>query len=149
MDIERNENLLSAWLNLSASLWNERFVRTMSFNEAFVLNLLIKNAKENPYHTLLSATDLCAKTGILKSQMNRTLNTLEDKGYITRLKNKDDKRVVFVSLTATGRAAYNKEHMHILDIVDKISSELGAEQTDNIVLALNELTTAFKNIERW
>ena len=52
MDNERNEKLLSAWLNLSASLWNERFVRTMSFNEAFILNLLVKNSKENPYNII-------------------------------------------------------------------------------------------------
>ncbi|MBE6008552.1 MAG: winged helix-turn-helix transcriptional regulator [Lachnospiraceae bacterium] len=149
MDIERNEKLLSSWLTLSASLWNERFVRTMSFNEAFILNLLVKNSKENPHHPLLSATDLCAETGLLKSQMNRTLNTLEDKGYIARLKNKNDKRIFFVSLTPVGRAAYNKEHEHILDIVDRIASQLGEERTENTAATLNELTAAFKNIERW
>lgn len=149
MDTEKSEKLLSAWLNISASLWNERFVRTMSFNEAFILNLLVRNSKENPYHPLLSATDLCTATGLLKSQMNRTLNNLEEKGYITRLKSKNDKRVFFVSLTPAGRAAYNKEHEHILDIVNRIASQLGEDKTESIATALNELTDAFKNIERW
>jgi len=149
LDIDRNEKLLSAWLDLSASIWNERFVRTMSFNEAFILNLLYKNSKQNPTDPVLSATELCKSTGILKSQMNRTLNQLEEKGYITRLKSKNDKRVIFVSLSPTGRAAYKKEHEHILDIVEKVTIHLGDERTESISAALNDLAEAFKSIERW
>ena len=149
MNIDRNEKLLSAWLKLTASLWNERIVMTMSFNEAFVLSLLAKNSKENPYCPTLTATALCEDTGLLKSQMNRTLNILEDKGYIIRLKSSRDKRVVFVSLTPAGRAAYHKEHEHILDVVDNIANRIGDERTDVVSQALEDLAEASKHIERW
>lgn len=149
MNIDRNEKLLSAWLKLTASLWNERMVMTMSFNEAFVLSLLSSNSKENPRCPMLTATALCEGTGLLKSQMNRTLNILEDKGYITRHKSSNDKRVVFVTLTPTGRAAYLKEHEHILDVVDNIATHIGSERTEEVSRALEDLAEATKHIERW
>ena len=50
MDSKRyaGEQLLSAWLTLSSTLWNERVVTGMTFNEAFVCNLLTHQAKEAP-----------------------------------------------------------------------------------------------------
>ena len=125
MKKDKNEELLAAWLKLSASLWNERLVTDMPFNEAFICNLLTKNALTNPQKPMLSATALCDGTGMLKSQMNRTLNNMEEKGHIIRLKSAADKRVVDIMLTPKGKAAYHKEHSRVLEIVNEIVSKMG------------------------
>ena len=51
---DAGERLLSAWLTLSSTLWNERIVTGMTFNEAFVCNLLSRQDAAQP----LTATDL-------------------------------------------------------------------------------------------
>ena len=85
MDEKRviSEKLLDAWLSLSSTVWNRRVVSAMTFNEIFVCNLLRHQMEENP-GARLTATDLCDKMRLFKSQMNKVLNSMEEKGYIKR-----------------------------------------------------------------
>ena len=46
---DAGERLLSAWLTLSSTLWNERIVTGMTFNEAFVCNLLPYLSLSSPF----------------------------------------------------------------------------------------------------
>ena len=100
------ERLLSAWLTLSSTLWNERVVSGMTFNEAFVCNLLSHQAQEAPDQPL-TATDLCERTRLLKSQMNKVLSEMEKKGYIQRLRSTRDRRQIFLRLTEAGHVYYD------------------------------------------
>ena len=86
-----NEELLAAWLKLSSVVNNERIVSTIPFNEAHVCNLLYRRRLEAP-NDYLTATDLCGKTRILKSQMNKVLASLERRGLIERFRARDDRR---------------------------------------------------------
>ncbi len=70
-----NEKLLNAWLTLSSVVNNERIVSSIPFNEAHVCNLLYRQRMENP-GVFLTATELCARTRMLKSQMNKVLASL-------------------------------------------------------------------------
>ena len=62
-----------------------------------------------------------------KSQMNRTLTSMEDKNIITRTRSEDDKRKIFVSLNDSQIEIYEKEHQRILRIVDKLIDRVGQE----------------------
>ena len=64
--------LLDAWLSLTSTLWNTRLVTSMTYNEAHVLGLLLHH-QDRP----MTATDLIARTHLLKSQMNKLLTALE------------------------------------------------------------------------
>lgn len=46
---------------------------------------------------------LAKRAGVQKSQMSRTVSALEDRGFIERQTNPDDKRSVHLQLTETGR----------------------------------------------
>ena len=69
-----NEKILGAWLKLSTAICNERIVSELPYNESLVCGILHENAVERPEEKI-TATDLCEKTNIQKSQMNRILNT--------------------------------------------------------------------------
>ena len=49
------------------------------------------------------STQLGPKMGIEPTSLTRMLNNLESQGYIQRVQSKDDKRVVYVHLTAKGK----------------------------------------------
>ena len=79
MNQHPGDRLLDAWLSLTSTLWNTRIVSSMSFNECHILGILLRHGDEQKPQT---ATGLIALTHMLKSQMNKVLTTLEQKGFI-------------------------------------------------------------------
>ena len=139
------ERLLSAWLTLSSTLWNERIVTGMTFNEAYVCNLLHHQSIEAPEQPL-TATNLCQKTRLLKSQMNKILSEMEKKGYIERSRSDKDKRQIFIRLTEIGQDAYEEEHAGISDILNQLVSDLGEKRALQAADAVDEISRSLMKI---
>jgi DNA-binding MarR family transcriptional regulator len=137
--MQLNEVLLGAWLKISTAINNSRLVSEMSYNESLICNILYRNATENP-DVLLTATDLCTETKILKSQMNRILTQLEEKNLITRERSTQDRRKVYVCLTNEQSNAYLKQHEQIIKLLDDIIAKLGEEKTLEIIEVLNGIS---------
>lgn len=127
-----NEELLQAWMKLSAAIINPRVVDELSYKESQVCHVLYATQLHSP-DVRLTATDLCAQTKMLKSQMNRTLNLLEQKGIITRSRSQQDKRQVYIAMNPDGCQRYQEQHRRILALVDGIIGQLGEEQTRQTV----------------
>lgn len=127
-----NEQLLDAWLSLSTTVINDRVVSEMPYNESLICNILYRNQLQNP-EKRLTATDLCNETKMLKSQMNRTLNNMEAKGFISRERSAEDKRQVFVTFHFDQADAYRKQHEKILKMADAIIEKLGVEKTCEVI----------------
>ena len=140
---DAGERLLSAWLTLSSTLWNERIVTGMTFNEAFVCNLLSRQDAAQP----LTATDLCQRTKLLKSQMNKVLSEMERKGYVQRMRSETDKRQVLLRLTEAGQTAYAKEHSGISEILHRLVEDLGEEKALHAADIVEEITQSLEKIE--
>ena len=137
--MQLNEVLLGAWLKISTAINNSRLVSEMSYNESLICNILYRNATEHS-DVLLTVTDLCAETKILKSQMNRILTQLEDKNLITRERSSQDRRKVYVRLTNEQSNAYLKQHEQIIKLLDDIIAKLGEEKTLEIIEVLNGIS---------
>lgn len=144
---ELQEALLSAWLNLSANLWNERIVRSLSYNESFVCGLLARQGQQQPEEPWLTARDLCRSTKLLKSQMNMILNGLEEKGYILRRRFDSDRRLIYVSLTPQGLTQYLQEHEHILTVVTAVTDRLGTEKSAQLAALMDETAAIMDKLE--
>lgn len=102
---DTNERIINAWVELSAILNNNRLVTDMPYNEAIICRYLIQHPNEN-----ITATTLCAKTRIKKSQMNRTLIAMFDKGLIYRENSQQDKRHIFIRFNPEKRSVYDAMH---------------------------------------
>ena len=94
----------------------------------------------------MTATELCEKTKMFKSQMNRTLHSLEEKGMLERRRSSADKRRIDLSLTAAGREAYEKEHARILKLVDAVIEKFGGEKTETLIDCLESVSSAADEI---
>lgn len=126
-----NEQLLGAWLRLSTSIVNSRVVPDMTYNESLVCNILYNQQRLGGEP--LTATRLCAMTGMLKSQMNRTLNALENRSLVQRQRSEQDKRQVFVSLDPENCAEYIAQHNKILHAVDVMIDKIGEERAQQAI----------------
>ncbi len=139
--IQLNENLLHTWLRLSTTIVNDRVVEGLSYNEALVCNILVSEKMKNP-EKKMTATDLCFRTKMLKSQMNRTLTQLEIKGIICRQRSKQDRRQVFVSMNMDQAGTYQKLHDKVLNLVDAIIERIGEEKALQAVQLFDDIASA-------
>ena len=149
MDKKRitGEKLLDAWLKLSSTVWNSRVVSTMTFNETYVCNLLHHQMENNP-ETRLTATDLCEKMGLFKSQMNKVLKSMEESGYIKKVRSEKDKRFVYIEITEKGLAQYKTEHEEVMKIMDRLVDKIGYERTEATAKSVNDISDEFISYTR-
>lgn len=136
---EMNELLLNAWLRLSTSINNARLVSEMTFNESLICNILYNHSKSDD-GSIITATDLCNMTNMLKSQMNRTLNQLEKKNMITRERSTMDKRQIIITMNLEQCHTYENQHQKILSILDEVIDRLGYEKTQETIDTLNQIS---------
>lgn len=137
--LQTNEALLGAWLRLSTSINNSRLVTDLPYNESLICNVLYRTELTSP-DKLLTATELCAETKILKSQMNRILEQMEEKALIFRERSPEDKRKIFIRLNHDQNTAYFKQHQKILAIMDSVIEKLGEGKSRIVVRTLNDIS---------
>ena len=140
-----NEKVLNAWLKLSTTICNERIVSDLSFNESFVCGVLRHNAQEHP-EKKMTATELCEETNMQKSLMNRTLNNLEKKGLISRIRSVKDKRQVFVSMNMENAEVYERQHKNVLQLVETMVEKVGKEKAEEIVQLFTLISNKAKEV---
>ena len=140
------EALLRAWLSLTAVICNRRMVTGMTFNEAVVCNHLLHQRQADPDHPL-TATDLCEKTSLLKSQMNQVLSALEKQGYVVRSRSCSDRRQVELTLTDTGEAAYRQAHQNASVLLGRLVERIGLERAAALTQQLNLVAADIQEIQ--
>ena len=143
--MKNNEKILNAWLKLSTTICNERIVSELPYNETMICSILHHNASEDP-EKKITATDLCEKMNMQKSQMNRTLNTMEQKGLIFRKRSEKDKRQVFVTMNMEKAGIYKKQHEKILKFVDSIMEKVGKDKAEEIIQMFTLITSKAKEV---
>lgn len=140
-----NEQLLESWLLLSTSIINDKVVSDMPYNESLICNILYRNQLQNP-EKKLTATDLCAETKMLKSQMNRTLNNMEKKKLISRERSGQDKRQILVTFHPENADSYRAQHEKILKIADAIIAELGPDKAREVIKLFENISGMAREI---
>ncbi len=134
--------MLSAWLRLSTAICNERVVTNMSYNEALILHILDAQPKDQP----VTATDLCEQTRMLKSQMNRTLTGMEQKGYILRERSGEDHRKIYIRFNESCRALFEQEHDKNLRLVHTLLDRYGRGRAEDLISSFNEIAAIAEEV---
>lgn len=135
-----NDELLSVWLQLTNVIDNHRLAEGMPFNEALVCGLLSGGCR--------TASELCAETRILKSQMNAILRSLESKGIIARQRSQTDRRCIELRLLPEGCSRYADGHRQALALVDRLIGMLGEENVQTLIPLLHQVVDAFETIQQ-
>ena len=135
-----NDELLSVWLQLTNVIDNERLVEGMPFNEALVCGLLSGGCR--------TASELCAETRILKSQMNAILVSLERKGVIARQRSQQDRRQVELRLLPEGAARYQESHRQSVALAARLAGRMGEEKIRTLLPLLRQAADIFDSIQQ-
>lgn len=146
MEDRISEEILKEWLTVSAAVQNTRIVRGMTFNEALVCNHLWYQRNEDP--DWLTPTELCRRTGMQKSLMNRTLKKLAEKEIIEYVELKDNKRSTPLRLRADKENDFLAVHNESIKVVDALVEYWGPETAEKVRDALKEIGEGFQVIHK-
>lgn len=134
----KKEAILKAWLDMIIAIDSQRVTSMLPFNEAVVCNYLKNHQDEE-----ITATDLCKMMKMQKSLMNRTLNSLEEKEIVKRVRSTNDKRKIIVILCDENNI-YHKQHQLVLDYVEAIVENL--EGLEDSIIPIFESVTKATNL---
>lgn len=135
-------------INISASLFflknkmydegNEILSNVYNMNQTHldVLSTLYYLGDEN--HTL-SPTELYERMLFSSGGMTKILKQLEEKKYIQRVKNKEDKRSKLVQLSHLGKEITIKALGEVLELEDTYYSKLNKEEQKNLQNILEKM----------
>lgn len=128
----RAEDLLLAWVKLTAIVKNSRITKGLVYNEAVVMLCLYRRYKEDG-EGLVSVKELLRNTGMLKSLLNRTINSLEEKGLLIKEKGRGDRRTLYVKCVKDKLDLFIKVHGGSLEVAEKIMNIIGEEDTERFI----------------
>lgn len=98
---------------------------------------------EEPKNMTSIARELSVTVGTLTIAMN----SLVKKGYVERTRGKEDRRVVYISLSEKGRRAYRHHARFHKEMIDSMTSGLSKEEMEALIRSLNKLNEWFRGRE--
>lgn len=120
---ELAERIILAWVKMTGALKNTRITQGMIYNEAIVM-LLTYNRYREDGQGLVSFKEIVAQTGMFKSLVNRTIDSLVQKGYLARCEGAD-KRTTFIRPLPERLNDYLRVHEQSLELVGGLIEEVG------------------------
>ena len=101
--------------------------------------VLIELKKSNQ----LTMNELSDKMNANTSTMTRIINNLVRDGFIERLRDEGDRRIVIIKLTKEGIEVASKLELSIIDYYRKIVANLPSRQIEDVLKAVSLLIDAF------
>lgn len=92
----------------------------------------------------LTMNELSEKMNLNSSTMTRILDNLVRDKYISRDRDKPDRRIVLVSLTDSGKEAAKNLDITVKEYYKKIIANIPEGQVDDILKSVNTLQKAFE-----
>lgn len=98
--------------------------------------VILRIVRDNPN---VCSGDLARETGVSTARIARALNTLEEKGYVERIGEKNDGRKVLIKLTSSGEKALEERESHIVKTLKKAFDNLTEEEIIHFFELLKKL----------
>ena len=78
--------------------------------------------------------------------LTKAIDGLNEKGYVNRERSLQDKRVVLLSLTEKGEAAYHHHAMFHRNMIQALISQIDQEEKEILTKTLEDLMNFLKNL---
>ncbi|NLK24443.1 MAG: MarR family transcriptional regulator [Clostridiales bacterium] len=122
---EEIKHILEKMKNIAAKF---QPMKLLSIGEFALLSIIYNTSKEVDK---IKSSDISEKLNISKPAASRMLNVVEEKGYIKRYMEKEDRRVVAISITQAGIDVYKNEINEYNKVCNRIVSKMGQKDMEN------------------
>ncbi len=140
-DLQLEEEVIAAWVKLTGLLKNTRLSQGMIYNEAIIM-LIVNRRYEQDGEGLVSFKEIVAETNMLKSLVNRTIDSLVKKNLLQRCEGKTDRRTTFVRPVKENLHEYLEVHQRTLEMVGQIVEIIGKEDAQAFIRLTEKLSKA-------
>lgn len=139
---------------------NEVLVRLfrdiMNIEEKAIITQEYKDLTNNDMHVIeaigmgepKNMTSIARELSVTVGTLTIAMNSLVKKGYVIRERGKEDRRVVYISLSDKGRNAYHHHAEFHREMIQGISEELSPEELEVLAKALSKLDRWFRQKEK-
>lgn len=138
---ELQERLLAAWIGLNGLLKDSRMTREMTYNEAVIMKLVYDQYREDGVGRT-AVRHILKETNMLKSLVNRTVNSLCAQGYLVKERGSEDGRNLFVRPVPERLPDFLSVHSHSLQMAQDIIDVIGEADAENFVRICGKLAAA-------
>lgn len=119
-------------------------MQNMSKADFIVMNVIMNKGKDDK----MTISELAAIARMLPSAISRTLKGLEEKGYVERTINKQDRRNTYVELTEEGKKQTREVRQVMRDFGKTVMAKLDEQEMNQLILYLNNIySIAEKELE--
>ena len=141
----------------SSTQLNELLVRlfnhVMTAEGKAIITEAFKDISNNDMHIIEAvgiknpqSVSMIARTlGVTVGTLTVNMNNLEKKGYLSRTRSKEDRRVVLVELTEKGRKAFFHHRDFHKGMIKAAVSGLNEDETISLITCLQKLEAFFEN----
>jgi DNA-binding MarR family transcriptional regulator len=91
-----------------------------------------------------TCADLSRELSHDKGSMTRLVDQLENRGFIRRQRDREDRRIVFLTLTPAGRAAVNRLIPKLVDYYNELLANFSPQDVTLLTQLLNRLRSALQ-----
>ena len=92
-----------------------------------------------------SVSTIARSLGVTVGTLTVNMNNLEKKGYLSRTRSKEDRRVVLVELTEKGRKAFFHHRDFHKGMIKAAVSGLNEDETVSLITCLQKLDAFFES----
>ena len=124
-DTQLEEDLILAWIHATGVLKNTRITQKMIYNEAVVMSIVYERYREDGVGAVTFG-EICRRTRMLKSLVNRTIGSLVRRGFLLR-RTGEDKRTTYVLPVREKLPEFLEEHERSLALARRIIGLIGEE----------------------
>lgn len=135
------EDIITAWVRLTAIFKNTRLTKGMIYNEAVIMLLVNRRYMEDG-KGLVSFKEIVSETKMLKSLVNRTIDSLVQKNLLERCDGQTDRRTTYVRPVKENLHKYLEVHERTLELVHSLLDIIGEEDAEAFVRISDKLVSA-------
>ena len=147
MQVPQRENLLKALIRLrNIHKWFPNVCK-ISQGEFLMLHQIDELSKKSNNEGGIKPSKLSSICEMSKPAVSQMLNSLDKKRYIERKITKEDRRMVYISLTQDGREKLKDATERFIGGFDRIICELGSEDTETLIKLLNKLCYIIEDMQ--
>lgn len=141
MENEQARRFLGAMCRLRADACALPHIQGLTTGEFIMLNHIIRLQGD----VGLRASELGRHLRISRPGVSQMLKSLDGKGFIQRVQSKEDRRAVYVRMTAAGEARYNQMTSGMRTQMRLIFERLGPQKVEQMIGLLNELSDVLES----
>ena len=140
-------------------IFNEVLVRLfrdiMDIEEKAIITPEFKDITNNDMHVIeaigvkepKNMSTIAKQLSVTVGTLTIAMNSLVKKGYVIRERGKEDRRVVYISLSEKGLRAYRHHEEFHRQMIEAVLENLTEDETESLVKALAKLERWFRRTE--